>query len=177
MNKKIIFRVLIGCLCAAFFMVQGCKVGQKYQQPDLNLPEKFRGDTLAYFGDTSSISQISWKEFFHDPTLKDLIDSALSNNYDMQTALKNIEIANKWMRQNRFNYLPEVDATIAGVNKQYRSKHFGSGPSTRWYEFNNKKAPENMFTYTSQFGTEIGFSWEIDIWGKISNAKDQLVAE
>lgn len=167
----------MGCLGIAFLMVQGCKVGQKYQQPELNLPDQFRGDTLAYFGDTSSISQISWKEFFHDPTLKDLIDSALANNYDMQTALKNIEIANKWLRQNRMNYLPEVDATIAGVNKQYRSKEFGSGPSTKWYEKHGTKAPENMFSYLNQFGTEIGFSWEIDIWGKISNAKDQLSAE
>ncbi|WP_156308510.1 efflux transporter outer membrane subunit [Sphingobacterium endophyticum] len=177
MNKKLIYKVLMGCLGIAFLMVQGCKVGQKYQQPELNLPDQFRGDTLAYFGDTSSISQISWKEFFHDPTLKDLIDSALTNNYDMQTALKNIEIANKWLRQNRMNYLPEVDATIAGVNKQYRSKEFGSGPSTKWYEKHGTKAPENMFSYLNQFGTEIGFSWEIDIWGKISNAKDQLSAE
>lgn len=177
MNKKLIYKVLMGSLGIAFLMVQGCKVGQKYQQPELNLPDQFRGDTLAYFGDTSSISQISWKEFFHDPTLKDLIDSALANNYDMQTALKNIEIANKWLRQNRMNYLPEVDATIAGVNKQYRSKEFGSGPSTKWYEKHGTKAPENMFSYLNQFGTEIGFSWEIDIWGKISNAKDQLSAE
>jgi len=177
MNKKLIFKVLIACLGIAFFLVQGCKVGQKYQQPDLSIPEQFRGDTLAYFGDTSSISQISWKEFFHDPTLKDLIDSALTNNYDMQIALKNIEIANKWLRQNRMNYLPEVDVTIAEINKQYRSKEFGSGPSTKWYERKGTKAPENMFTYLSQFGTEIGFSWEIDIWGKISNAKDQLSAE
>jgi NodT family efflux transporter outer membrane factor (OMF) lipoprotein len=34
-----------------------------------------------------------------------------------------------------------------------------------------------MFTYLSQFGTEIGFSWEIDIWGKIGNAREQLTAE
>lgn len=176
MKRLAYIKAIVG-LFAAFLLIQGCKVGEKYQQPDLNLPDQFRGDTLAYFGDTSSISRISWKEFFHDPTLKDLIDSALTYNYDMRTAMKNIDIANKWMRQNRFNYLPEVDATIAGVNKQYRSKEFGSGPSTRWYDRKGTKAPENMFTYTSQFGTEIGFSWEIDIWGKISNAKDQLTAE
>src|SRR5690606_13831861 len=114
---------------------------------------QFRGDTLAYFGDTSSISQISWKEFFHDPTLKDLIDSALVNNYDMQTALKNIEIANKWVKQNKWNYFPQVDANIANANKQFRSKNFGSGPSTKWYERHGTTASENMFTYLSQFGT------------------------
>lgn len=177
MNKISIAKAFMVCICVTFMLVQGCKVGQKYQRPDLEIPDQFRGDTLAYFGDTSSISRISWKGFFHDATLKELIDSALANNYDMQTALANIEIANKWMRQNRLNYLPEVDATIASANKQYRSNEYGSSPSSKWYERKGKEPGESMFTYQSQFGSEIGFSWEIDIWGKISNAKDQLTAE
>lgn len=177
MNKKSIAKALIACICAAFMLVQGCKVGQEYQRPNLEIPDQFRGDTLAYFGDTSSISRLSWKEFFHDPTLKELIDSALANNYDMQTAVANIEIANKWLRQNRLNYLPEVDATIASANKQYRSVEYGSAPSAKYHDRKGIEPGETMYTYQSQFGSEIGFSWEIDIWGKISNAKDQLSAE
>ena len=177
MNKKSIAKALMACICVAFMLVQGCKVGQQYERPDLDIPDQFRGDTLAYFGDTSSISRISWKEFFHDPTLKELIDSALVKNYDMQTALANIEIANKWLRQNRMNYLPELDATIASANKQYRSSAYGSSPSSKWHDRKGREPAETMFTYLSQFGSEIGFSWEIDIWGKISNAKDQLSAE
>ncbi len=172
-----IHRIGLGFIGLCLLLAQGCKVGEKYTQPSLNLPDQFRGDTLSYFADTSSISNISWKDFFHDPTLKELIDSALVNNFDMKTALLNIEIASKQLRQNKYNYLPEVDATIGSMNKQWRSKEFGSGPSSKWYEKHGTKASENMFTYVSQFGSEIGFSWEIDIWGKISNAKDQLNAE
>ena len=172
-----IHRIGLGFIGLCLLIAQGCKVGEKYTQPSLNLPDQFRGDTLSYFADTSSISNISWKDFFHDPTLKELIDSALVNNYDMKTALLNIEIASKQLRQNKYNYLPEVDATIGSMNKQWRSKEFGSGPSSKWYERHGTKASENMFTYVSQFGSEIGFSWEIDIWGKISNAKDLLNAE
>ncbi|WP_099367022.1 efflux transporter outer membrane subunit [Sphingobacterium sp. 1.A.4] len=172
-----IHRIGLGFIGLCLLIAQGCKVGEKYTQPTLNLPDQFRGDTLSYFADTSSISNISWKDFFHDPTLKELIDSVLVNNYDMKTALLNIEIASKQLRQNKYNYLPEVDATIGSMNKQWRSKDFGSGPSSKWYEKHGTKASENMFTYLSQFGSEIGFSWEIDIWGKISNAKDQLNAE
>ncbi|QBR12889.1 efflux transporter outer membrane subunit [Sphingobacterium sp. CZ-2] len=172
-----IHRIGLGFIGLCLLIAQGCKVGEKYTQPTLHLPDQFRGDTLSYFADTSSISNISWKDFFHDPTLKELIDSALVNNYDMKTALLNIEIASKQLRQNKYNYLPEVDATIGSMNKQWRSKDFGSGPSSKWYEKHGTKASENMFTYLSQFGSEIGFSWEIDIWGKISNAKDQLNAE
>ncbi|MVZ67153.1 efflux transporter outer membrane subunit [Sphingobacterium sp. DK4209] len=177
MKKKCITRLSIVGLFLAILFIQSCKVGQKYTQPELNLPESYRGDTLAYFGDTTSISKTTWKQFFHDPTLKDLIDSALNNNFDMKTALLNIEIANKELRRNKLDYLPQVDMVIAGANKQWRSKEFGSSPSARWYERHGTKAPENMFTYLSQYGTELGFNWEIDIWGKIANSKDQLLAE
>lgn len=177
MKKISITKLSLACLFAAVVFIQSCKVGQKYSQPELNLPENYRGDTLAYFGDTTSISKTTWKQFFHDPTLKDLIDSALSNNFDMKTALLNIEIANKDLRRNKLDYLPQVDMTIASANKQWRSKEFGSGPSSKWYERHGTKASENMFTYLSQFGTEIGFNWEIDIWGKIANSKDQLLAQ
>lgn len=177
MKKLSISYIVMGCFAAIILLAQGCKVGQKYTQPESNLPEQFRGDTLSYFADTSSISRISWKEFFHDPTLKELIDSALLNNYDMKTALLNIEIASKQLGQNKYNYLPELDATIGSANKQWRSNDFGSGPSSKWYERHGTKASKNMFTYVSQFGSQIGFNWELDIWGKIANARDQLTAE
>lgn len=177
MKKISIMKLSIAGLFAAILLIQSCKVGQKYVQPELNVPESYRGDTLTYFGDTTSISKTTWKQFFHDPTLKTLIDSALAHNFDMKTALLNIEIANKELRRNKLDYLPQVDMVIAGANKQWRSKDFGSAASSKWYEHKGSKAPESMFTYLSQYGTEVGFNWEIDIWGKISNAKDQLLAD
>ena len=158
-------------------LMNACKVGKDYVQPKLKLPESFRGDTLDFFGDTSSMGLIQWTSFFHDPTLKLLIDSALANNFDMRTALLNLQISNRVLAQNKANYLPTVDATIAGVNRTWRSKDFGSGPLSKYYERKGEKAPENMFVYQSQFGTDISFSWEIDIWKKISSKQEQLLAE
>lgn len=39
-------------------LINACKVGKEYVQPKLKLPGTFRGDTLAYFGDTSSMGLI-----------------------------------------------------------------------------------------------------------------------
>ncbi len=158
-------------------LFHSCQVGQKYVRPELNLPVQFRGDSLSNFGDTSSISSLSWQNFFQDQHLKSLIDSALTHNYDMKIALLNIDLASKQLKQNKYNYLPDVDATIGSVNKQWRSKEFGSSASSKWYEKHGTKAPETMYTYLSQFGTDIAFSWEIDIWGKIRQTKDQLTAD
>src|SRR5690606_36498344 len=109
--------------------------------------------------------------------LNNLIDTALQNNNDVKTALLNLQIANRQLLQNKANYLPTIHMDIATANKQWRSSEFGSTPSSRWYERHQTDAPDDWFTYVSQFGTQFNFSWELDIWGKISNRNDQLVAE
>lgn len=158
-------------------LMNACKVGKDYVQPKVKLPENFRGDTLDLFGDTSSMGLIHWKSFFHDPTLKLLIDSALANNFEMKTALLNLQISNRVLAQNKANYLPSVSATIANANRTWRSKDFGSGPLTKYYDRQGEKAPANMFVYQSLFGSDISFSWEIDIWKKIGSRQEQLLAE
>ncbi|GHE47501.1 efflux transporter outer membrane subunit [Sphingobacterium griseoflavum] len=159
------------------FTVSACKVGKSYQQPELGLPKDFRGDTITYSNDTVIFGHISWRDFFHDPQLLSLIDSGLANNYDMRTALKNIEIANRNLRQNRLEYLPSLDGNIATVNRQYRSRDFYGAPSSKWYTQEGSEAPEKLFNYQSQFASGVEFGWELDIWGRIANRKDQLTAE
>ena len=167
----------ISIIISLLGLMNACKIGKDYVQPKLKLPENFRGDTLDYFGDTSSMGLIHWKSFFHDPTLKLLIDSALANNFEMKTALLNLQISNRVLAQNKANYLPSVNATIANGNRTWRSKDFGSGPLTKYYDHKGEKAPQNMFVYQSMFGSDINFSWEIDIWKKIGSKQEQLLAE
>src|SRR5690606_7361610 len=113
-------------------IVSACKIGKKYSQPDLNIPEQFRGDTMSFTQDTTAFGLVSWREFFNDRKLLSLIDSGLANNYDMRTALKNIEIANRNLRRNKLDYLPSVDGNIASIEKQYRSDDFYGSPSSKW---------------------------------------------
>lgn len=157
--------------------LSGCKVGKRYVQPELGLPESFRGDTLAYQQDSIAFAHVYWRNFFNDPQLVKLIDTALANNYDMRKALKNIEIANRNLRQNRLEYLPSVDGNIATVNRQFRSKDFYSSPSSKWYSESGKDAPDNLFQYQSQFSAGLEFSWELDIWGRIAHQQDALKSD
>lgn len=175
MNKQMKLKQLV-YITAVLISLSACKVGKRYVQPDLNLPESFRGDTLTYQQDTVIFAQITWREFFNDPQLITLIDTALANNYDMRTALKNIEIANRNLRQNRLEYLPSLDGNLATVNKQYRSKDFYGNPSVGWYGNRDKEAPDKLFNYQSQFASGIDFSWEIDVWGRIAHQRDELSA-
>ncbi|MBD1434742.1 efflux transporter outer membrane subunit [Sphingobacterium sp. DN00404] len=164
-------------ITAVLVSLSACKVGKRYVQPELNLPENFRGDTLTYQQDTIAFAQVSWRDFFNDPQLIALIDTALVNNYDMRTALKNIEIANRNLRQNKLEYLPSVDGNIATVNRQFRSKDFYSNPSSKWYSESGEEAPDNLFQYQSQFSAGLEFSWELDIWGRIAHQQDALKSD
>lgn len=164
-------------LTAVLVSLSACKVGKRYVQPELSLPESFRGDTLTYQHDTIGFARVPWRNFFNDPQLIALIDTALVNNYDMRTALKNIEIANRNLRQNRLEYLPSIDANIATVNRQFRSKDFYSNPSSRWYSENGEEAPDRLYQYQSQFSAGLEFSWELDIWGRIAHQQDALKSD
>lgn len=164
-------------LLSLVVLVSSCKVGQKYVQPELNLSADFRGDWTSEETDSLLINSLPWREFFNDTVLIALIDSGLRNNYDMRTALKNIEIANLNLRANKAEYLPQIDANIATINQQFRSDDFYSSPSSKWYTEKGKEAPSNLFKYQSQHATGLEFSWELDIWGRIAHQRDILNAD
>ena len=157
--------------------LSACKIGNRYTQPTLNLPANFRGDTASYQADTLIFGNVSWRIFFSDPQLIALIDSGLSNNYDIRTALTNIEIANRNLRQNKLEYLPVIEGNLATVNKQYRSNNFYGSPSSKWYSEKGTEAPAKFFNYQSQLDTGVELGCEFVIWGRLANQKDQLIAE
>lgn len=156
-------------------LLNACKVGKDYKRPHLNLPKKYRDEISP--ADSVGIGNIYWREFFVDTTLRKIIDTALVSNYDMRKALKNIQIANQRVFQARAEFLPDINATLGSVNRQYRSKNFYSNPSSKYYETKGKEAPETLFDYTMQHMSSIGLSWELDIWGKIRRMNERTLAE
>ena len=173
MNTIIRYTGLIlisGCL-----LLSSCKVGKDYVRPELPTADTFRGVGTA--ADSATIADIPWNDFFTDSMLMILIDSAIVNNYDMQTALKNIEIANQSLRQSRAAFLPEIDAQLGGTNHQWRSRDFYGSPSSGWYDQEGQSdPPENLFLYQSQYFSSVGLSWELDIWGKLRRQKESALA-
>lgn len=163
-------------LISGCFLLSACKMGKDYVRPALPLTDTFRGSNQTT--DSATIADIPWNDFFTDSMLTMLIDSAIVNNYDMQTALKNIEIANQSLRQSRAAFLPEIEAQLGGTNHQWRSRDFYGSPSSGWYDQEGEGSPpENLFMYQSQYASSIGVSWELDIWGKLRRQKESALAE
>ena len=72
---------------AVSFLLTGCGIYNKYEQK-VQAPADAFGtsqDIERASGDTS-IAQMSWREFFTDPQLQQLIEQVLANNTDLNSA-------------------------------------------------------------------------------------------
>ena len=110
-------------------------------------PEIQRSDTAANFGN------LSWREVFTDPYLRVLIDSALVRNTDLRTAHLRVKEAEATLLSARLSYLPS----------------FSLSPQGTVSSFDGAKATQ---TYT----LPVSASWEIDLFGRITNAKRRAKA-
>lgn len=104
-------------------------------------------------GDTTTIANIPWKEFFTDTQLQNLIGEGLGNNRDLQIALTRISQAEATFSMSRAALQPSLSAA-AQVSHTRTSSDNGDSKLLGYYT--------NV--------TSLGFnaSWEIDLWGKLN---------
>ncbi len=150
-------------LGAGLLFLQACKVSADVATPKPDLPGQYRSAASA---DTGSIASIEWRQFFTNEELRGLIDSAILHNYDLQTALKNIEAAQLLVKQSRLGYLPEarLQAT-SSISRPSDNSLNGISLS----QFLGQ-------SYVEDYTLSVGVSWEADIWGKIKNQKEKALA-
>ena len=77
-------------LAGLSLLLPGCRLGPNYRRPNVNVPTGFRGSPGTA---QASLADLPWWDVFKDPTLKDLVKTALANNYDLATAAARVEQA------------------------------------------------------------------------------------
>jgi len=106
--------LLLTALCAVCF--SSCGVYKKYQSQN-EAPENLFGiqqlDSIDLTADNPA--EISWREFFTDPLLQDLIDSALVRNTDMKSAQVSLLQAQAALRAAKLAYLPSLSLSPQGA--------------------------------------------------------------
>ncbi len=157
----------------------GCKVGEPYSRPNFDISEEFYGgtsnqDTSSY--DSRALTEIRWSAFFDDPNLVSLIDTALSNNLDMQRAIQNIEINMLNFKQSKANMSPSLGITPLALDREYASENFANFGSNRSRNVHDGNPPSTLYTERLSYYTRISSSWEIDLWGKYRWQKDAALA-
>lgn len=144
------------------FTAVSCRTGKNYQRPSVLLPDRFDQTTPA--PDSNSIADISWRNYFSDPVLRELIDSGISRNYDLQFALRNISIAQSQVKQANWLWYPQVTAQLGFQYNRYSD----NGP------LGVKNGA--LSNYSNDYLLSAAMNWEIDIWGKISRQQEASMA-
>ncbi len=164
MRKNIFYKGLIIIFAAA--AVSSCAPELLQKTPRNQLPEAYTSST-----DTANTATVNWRDFFNDPYLVSLIDTALKNNQELNITMQEIEIARNEARARKGEYLPFVDLMAgAEVEKVGHYTHQGASDATTEFE-PGKKMPEPLQDYLlGAFA-----SWEVDIWHKLRNARKSAV--
>lgn len=177
MNKlKKISISLISATTLTLLLLTSCAPQSNYKAVEFEIPTSYRFQTEASSQDSVGISDISWKAFFSDEGLTALIQKGLDHNFDMQNAIKNIEIANQKLKQAKVAWLPSISLDAANVAYQWRSDNYYGTPSSNYYKDKGSDAPSSMYVNSAQHITGLDLSWEVDIWGKIKSQSAQSLA-
>ncbi len=133
--------IIIVCL-----LLTSCGTYKKYSQPEnLQVDSTFVGENLDT---TQTLASVSWREFFNDKLLENLIDSALNYNLDLKTAQLNIQKAEAALKVSKQAYIPSVNFAPAGNIGKYKS---------------------NDPTYAGD--VSLVAQWQLDIFGSLTAAK------
>jgi multidrug efflux system outer membrane protein len=138
----------------------GCAVGPNYKRPQVDTPTNFRGAEGQ--AQLASIADLPWWEVFKDNRLKELIQTALANNYDLRIAITRIEQARQIAAQAHSQFLPSVNYSVTG--SEGRNELAGS-------------ISPNGGQTQGAFVAAANAAWEADVWGRIRRLNEAAKAQ
>ncbi|WP_297069999.1 efflux transporter outer membrane subunit [uncultured Duncaniella sp.] len=132
----------------------GCNLYKNYSRPEgLPVEGLYDESTMAHADTLASLGTMPWESLFTDGHLQSLIREGLGSNTDMQIALLRIDEAKAGLTAAKLAYLPSLTFSPNGaITKAEGSK------VSKTYEI------------------PVAMSWEVDIFGKLRNAKQEAQA-
>ena len=159
-------RILL-LISAVLWFVSGCAMGPNYQRPPVSSPAQFRDAAEAAPGrEAESLADLSWFELYQDDQLRELIRTALENNYDIRIAVARVLEARAKVTGTGSALFPQIDAG-AGAARQRTSENV--------YPYTESSNRANLESNYFQGGFNL--NWELDIWGRIRRQTEAARAE
>ena len=140
--------------------------------PQATMPKDTLKDSLPALSKDSSVTiSPAWREFFQDPMLQRLIETALQNNQDLKITLQELAIARSAITAKQAALLPSVTANIgAGVSKVGRYTAEGAG------NVGTEMTPGHKIpTVIPDLSPSLQVDWTIDLWNKLNSGKKAAV--
>lgn len=130
----------------AFMAVSSCGLYKKYERAEMGFVDSLYRRMDIGPGDTVSTASVSWETIFTDPILQEWIKLGLEHNTDMNVAHLKVQESQAYLLAARRALLPGLSFSASG----------GGFPGT--------------------FSTQIGASWDADIFGSLRNSKRKTEA-
>ncbi len=143
--NKIFSAVVIGALSMG---ATSCHIYKNYETPTDTPITADYAEAMKQEIDSTALGNLDWRQVYTDPVLADLIARALEVNKDYRNAQLNVEAAQAQLLGAKLSYLPSLALAPNGAGAKYAS---------------------NSFSWTYQLPLQA--SWEVDIFGKLLNAK------
>jgi outer membrane protein, multidrug efflux system len=128
----------------------GCQPAVKPVSSPVTLPEKFSETGSSVLPDT-------WWQVFEDEALNELIERALTDNFNLRTTWDRLAQA-------------EAFAEISGVALWPQANLSGNASRTR-------QESELETTYYNQYSLGISVNYEVDIWGRIRSSRQAALLD
>ena len=156
-------RLIVPAVVAA--LLSGCKMAPKYERPAAPVPGAFPSGG-AYgqqpAGQGALASELSWREFYSDPKLAEVIAAALNSNRDLRLASLNVTRAHELYGVQRSELYPTANAG-AGANRQHTSGDLAASGKGKTSE-----------VWSANLGVA---AWEIDFFGRIRSLSDAALQQ
>ena len=106
---------VIGVL--AVVALYSCVPTREIRDESTSVPEQYQNQST----DTTNTGLVQWKDFFKDPNLVALIDTALVNNQELNIMLQQVDIAKNGIQAKKGEYLPfvNIQAGAEGVIEKH----------------------------------------------------------
>ncbi|PZP44862.1 MAG: hypothetical protein DI598_13985, partial [Pseudopedobacter saltans] len=171
--KSNVLTIIIGSVLA-----WGCNVPKQVQDPNMKpLPDSF-ATNIAKRDTGRTLAQIPWKQFFPEEELRQLIDTAIANNPDLQMAMQRIKVSSAYLQTAKGALLPRVsaDATASGTRYgKYTQEGVGNYDTNLSNNIDDDQRVNESFT--PNFWLGFNTSWEMDVWGKLNSRKKEAYAK
>ncbi|MBO6060020.1 MAG: TolC family protein [Bacteroidaceae bacterium] len=99
-------------------MLTSCGLFRKYEQK-VEAPANAYGIGVEEAVTGSSLAQMSWREFFTDPLLQQLIEQVLANNTDLNSARLYVEMSEASLKAAKLAYLPSLSLGPQGTLSKF----------------------------------------------------------
>ena len=143
--------IKIIAICVAALSLVGCdtikSLHSKYQS-QATIPADVFGSNVKVTADNTVMTEMSWREFFTDPLLQRLIDTALVRNTDMNSARIAIQQSEASLAAAKQAFFPSVYFAPSGSISSFG----GSSPS-------------------KTYSLPLQVNWDIDAFGSIKSKK------